>query len=105
MVNGLNLGQFTPKTFLITNIGDQQKMRLLDEDNDKSINRVSIYLTKSEANELYCDLKRIMETPINNHAHVPSEDYKKEITVCIYSEEAVDEGFNERSKRLIKKDE
>lgn len=79
-------------------------MRLLDEGSDKSINKLTIYLTKSEAEELYGDLKRIIDTPKNNHAHVSSEDYKKEITICIYDENVIDESFNERSKKLIKYD-
>jgi hypothetical protein len=79
-------------------------MRLLDEGSDKSINKVTIYLTKSEAEELYGDLKRIIDTQKNNHAHVSSEDYKKEITICIYDENVIDESFNERSKKLIKYD-
>ena len=80
-------------------------MRLLDEGSDKSINRVTVYLTKSEADELYNDLKRIIDTPKNNHAHVSSDDYKKEITICLYDENMLDEGFNDRSKKLIKYDE
>jgi hypothetical protein len=80
-------------------------MRLLDEGSDKSINRVTVYLTKSEAAELYIDLKKIIDAPKNNHAHVSSEDYKKEITICIYDENMIDEGFNDRSKKLIKYDE
>jgi hypothetical protein len=79
-------------------------MRLLDEGSDKSINKVTIYLTKSEAEELYSDLKRIIDAPKNNHAHVSSEDYKKEITICIYGGNVIDESLNERSKKLIKYD-
>ena len=78
-------------------------MRLLDEDSDSKLGRVILYLTKAEAEELRDALNGILKNPVGNHAHVPSEDYQKEITVCIYDETLLTR-FNERSIKLIKKD-
>lgn len=79
-------------------------MRLLDGDSDQKLDEVSLYLTKPEAKELMDSLKGLLQNPIGNHSHISDEDYKKEITVCIYDEKLLD-GFSERSKNLILKDE
>jgi len=79
-------------------------MRLLDEDTDKAVDRVTIYLTQSEAEELRDSLLALLKEPRGNHSHVPSGDFQKEITVCIYSEDALS-SFNERSQKLILNDE
>ena len=80
-------------------------MRMLDLDDDKKLNRLILYLTKSEAKELRTSLDYIIEDPKqHHHEHIPSEDYQKEITICIYDEKNL-EGFDERSKKLILEDE
>jgi hypothetical protein len=80
-------------------------MRILNEDDDKKIDRTTIYLTVSEAEELQRDLARIIRSPKRNHAHISSSDCSKEVTICVYDESAIEEyGFNDRSKRLIKDD-
>ena len=78
-------------------------MRLLDGDSDKSLDEVFIYLTKLEAKELVDSLESLLASTIGNHNHISSNDYKKEITVCIYDEKIL-EGFSERSKKLILED-
>jgi hypothetical protein len=79
-------------------------MRLLDQDADKTLDRVVIYLTQSEAEELRDSLLSLLGKPRANHSHIPSEDFQKEITICIYSADAIST-FNERSQRLILNDE
>jgi len=79
-------------------------MRLLDNDSDKSFDQVTIYLTKLEAKELVDSLENLINKPKGNHHHISSNDYKKEITVCIYDEKTL-EGFSERSKKLIIEDQ
>lgn len=79
-------------------------MRLLDGDSDKKLDEVFLYLTKSEAKEMMGALKGLLQNPIGNHSHISNEDYNKEITVCIYDTKMLD-GFSERSKTLILKDE
>ncbi len=79
-------------------------MRILDKDSDKSLNNVLLYLSYSQALEFRDSLNDLLKRPLNNHSHVSSDDYKKEITVCIYDTDNLC-GFNERSKKLIKRDE
>lgn len=79
-------------------------MHILDETSNRSLKKVSSYLTYSEALELRDSLNDLIQTPLNNHAHIPCENYQKEITVCIYDVNKLD-GFDERSVKLITKDE
>ncbi|MBA3238187.1 MAG: hypothetical protein H0T62_07575 [Parachlamydiaceae bacterium] len=75
-------------------------MRILDEVSDMSLENVILYLTISEASELRDSIDELLKKPLNNHGHVSSENFQKEITVCIYDLTNLDE-FNERSKDLI----
>ena len=78
-------------------------MRILDEDADRAINWITLYLTPSEAGELRDSLEVLLTRPADNHAHVPNQDYSKEITVCIY--DPADLGtFSQRARRLIVED-
>jgi hypothetical protein len=79
-------------------------MRILDEDNDKSLDRVTLYLTNSEASELRDALETLLTDSSNRHEHIPDAEYKKELTVCIYDQNILNQ-FNERSKKIITKDE
>jgi hypothetical protein len=78
-------------------------MRILNEDTNEKIDRILLLLTVNEANELSSSLHDIIDTPANNHTHIPSEDYKKEVTVCIYGTEIANK-FSERISMLIKDD-
>ena len=79
-------------------------MRILNEADDKPMNRVTLFLTMSEASELRDTLDGMLADPIgHDHGHVSSEDYRKEVTVCIYSPDSPNQ-FDERSKRLILED-
>ncbi len=75
-------------------------MRILDEIADKSLESVIVYLTLSEATELRDSIDELLKKPINNHNHVSSENFQKEITICIYDANNLN-GFDERSKNLI----
>lgn len=78
-------------------------MRILDEVSDKALNRVTLYLTLSEARELRDAIESLLATPENHHQHISSADFKKEITVTIYDSQPI-ESFDERSRRLIRND-
>lgn len=79
-------------------------MRLYDEDTDRSINRLTLYLTVDEAVELRDSIKALLRD-LDGHQHVPSADFKKELTVCLYDPTKIDESsFNDRSKRLLRED-
>lgn len=79
-------------------------MRILDEQSDKKLDTISIFLTEEEAVQLRGYLDQIIDNPKLQHAHLSSEDYKKEITICIYDKKDL-EGFHPRSIKLIQKDE
>lgn len=79
-------------------------MRILDEASDKSINNILLCLTFSEALELRDSLNALIEKPLNNHAHIPNDDFSKEITVCVYDINNLKD-FNKRSIDLILYDE
>ncbi len=68
------------------------------------MDRMILYLTAFEAGELRDSLDGMLSsTERDRHEHVPSMEYGKEITVCIYDPSRV-EGFNGRSKKIIETD-
>jgi hypothetical protein len=79
-------------------------MRILDDKSDKAINSVSIFLTEVEAVHLIGYLEQLVFEKKGDHSHLSSEDYKKEITICLYSPEKI-ENFNPRVQKLITLDE
>lgn len=79
-------------------------MRILDEESGRSLDRVTIYVTNREALELKDSLEIVIGSNEDaRHEHISSEDYQKEITVCVY-DPAVLENFSERSKKLLLED-
>ena len=79
-------------------------MRIFDQENDKALKSVILYLKLEEAKELLNDLKDAVEkNDVNFHAHVNDDEYAHEITLLIYDEKNI-EPLNERSKKLIKQD-
>ena len=59
-------------------------MRILNEDNNKPIERVTLYLTLAEAAELRDSIEALLSNPVGRHEHIPSSDFSQEVTVCIY---------------------
>ena len=78
-------------------------MRILDEDSDKKLDNVTIFLTKDESLQLLGYLKQLLNDSKSQHHHLSSGDYQKEITVCLYDETNL-EGFHPRAIQLIKED-
>ena len=78
-------------------------MRILDDESDKKLDNVSIFLTKEEAIQLRGYINQLLEKPESQHAHLSSKDYKKEITICVYDEKCL-ERFHPRSIKLIQED-
>jgi hypothetical protein len=68
-----------------------------DEDNDRRLDHVTLFFTKTEAIELQGCLKSLLGEPASHHEHLSDEEYKKEITVCAHDEQRLD-GFSERVK-------
>ncbi len=79
-------------------------MRILDEESDKKLDEVSIFLTKEEAVQMLGYLENLIKNPSHQHSHLSSIDYQKEITICIYDTQNI-ESFHPRAKKLILKDE
>jgi hypothetical protein len=79
-------------------------MRILDDKSDKKLDAVSIFLTKKEAIQLRGYLNQLLINPGLQHFHLPSSDFQKEITICLYTEDNL-ATLDERSKKLILNDE
>ncbi len=77
-------------------------MRILDDELDKKLDLVSIFLTEIEIRHLIGYLKQLLDKKID-HAHLISEDYQKEITVCMYDGSGVKK-FSARVEKLIRED-
>jgi len=77
-------------------------MRFLDIKSKNKMDKIIVYLTKNEAEELYQSLHKILIDE-NLHEHILSEDYTKELRICIYNNQNLSQ-FDERSKTLIIED-
>ena len=80
-------------------------MLIIDE-NNKSINEVTLLLTQGEASELLDNLESILQSKIgSSHSHINDSNYAKEITICTYTPgEITDEGLDSRVKKHILSD-
>jgi hypothetical protein len=80
-------------------------MRIYNADTDKKANKVTIYLTLDEAKEMRDSLEALLnDSKKLRHEHIPDQDFKREITVCIYNENNLS-GLDDRSKKLILQDQ
>jgi hypothetical protein len=79
------------------------KMRILDIESGKTLDNVCLYLTSSEAKDVMSSIKNLLSRKIEHHAHINDDTYQHEVTVTIYNEDDL-EGFDERSKKLIRED-
>lgn len=81
-------------------------MRISDDTSDEKLDRITIFLTEQEALRLESYLNQFLEKSKEKgfHFHLSSEDYKKEITFCIYDPENIDK-LHPRAQNLIRDDE
>ena len=79
-------------------------MRLLNQDDDRVVQRLLLLLTQGEAVELKNSLELLLANSAGRHEHIPGDDYRKEITIAIYDQTTL-ESFDSRSQTLIAKDE
>jgi len=79
-------------------------MRLLNQDNDSTVQRLLLLLTQSEAVELKDSLELLLADSAGRHEHISSDDYQKEITIAIYAPNSL-ESFDSRSRTLITTDQ
>jgi hypothetical protein len=75
---------------------------MLDEERDVACNRLTVFLTRDETTQLR-DTLEILLAGHHQHEHVASDDFQKEITVCLYDPSNLG-GLDERSRRLIRSD-
>ena len=78
-------------------------MRILDDESDKKLDTISIFLTREEAIQLRGYLNQLIDNPKLQHSHLSSTDYQKEISICLYDENDLTK-LNKRSMKLIKED-
>ena len=78
-------------------------MRILDDESNKKLDNISIFLTREEILQLRGYLNQLLDNPKLQHSHLSSSDYKKEITICLYDNKNL-ENFDQRSIKLIKED-
>lgn len=79
-------------------------MRIMDDDNDKKLDNITLFLTESEARQLLGYVKHLLEEKTSSaHYHLSSEDYQKEVTICIYDPNNIN-SFHSRIQKLIKDD-
>ena len=77
-------------------------MRIYDEENEKTLTSILIMLTPSEVRELLGKLKSLDVT--NDHIHIDDEQYKREITVGIYTPQNI-QNFSAKVIKLIQQDD
>lgn len=81
-------------------------MRISDDISNKKIDKLILLLTKEEILQLEDYLKQFINKSKNDglHFHLSSEDYRKEITVCIYNPDNI-KALHHRAQMLIRNDE
>ena len=81
-------------------------MRIYNLDENKKVNKVILYLTPDEAQEMNDSLDLLINNKKHQHEHIPDREnyFKREITICIYSKDNLS-AFDERSQKLILNDE
>lgn len=77
-------------------------MRIYDEKNKKALETILIMLTPAEVKLLIGYLKGLDEE--RDHVHVNDEDYKREITIGLYTPRNI-QNFADDVIRLIQEDE
>jgi hypothetical protein len=78
-------------------------MRLLDEETDRTLRKLALYLTPEEAREVRDALEQLLidrETVRLEHVHVDDREYEHHLTLVVYTAEQVDE-LQPRYRRLI----
>lgn len=61
-------------------------MRIFNSDTDKTLNKVILYLTSEEAQEMKDSLESLLNDKKHDHEHISDMDFRREITVCIIDE-------------------
>lgn len=79
-------------------------MRILNLETDKTVNHISLVLTRDEARQLAASLTDMLDDAEITHCHVSNTDYSKELVVCLYEPGGKNDGYSQRVRRLIDED-
>jgi hypothetical protein len=77
-------------------------MRIFDPKNKRALKKILIMLTPFEAQELMGTLESLNET--NDHIHINDDQFMREITVGLYTQENL-QNFSDEVIRLLQEDE
>ena len=81
-------------------------MIILDEDTNKSLNNITILLTKNETMQMIGYLEELLlNTEQNEHYHLNNDNFTKEITMSLYDKNGCIENFNDKYKKIILADD
>ena len=75
-------------------------MKIFDEQNDRILDSITIYLTPSEAHQLGDFAKQLSLHPEDHHAHVDNLDSSVEITIAVYTPENINQ-FDVKSRAIL----
>ncbi len=80
-------------------------MRISNDITNEKLDQITLFLTELEAIQLKNYLEQFLQKPkdIGLHFHLSSEDYQKEITICIYDPDNIDR-LHPRAQKLILED-
>ena len=79
-------------------------MYILDDESNKKLDCITLILTRSEVQQLQGYVKQLLEkTPSSDHYHLSSEDYQREITICMYDPGKI-ELLHPQVQKIIKDD-
>ncbi len=79
-------------------------MRILDDEYDRRLDSIILFLTREELGQLGGYVQQLLEDQNCDHVHLSSQAYHKEITLCIYDPNDT-EKFDKRIQKLIQADE
>lgn len=75
-------------------------MRIYDPNTKRVLQNVTLFLTPEEANELGQSALDLAKHPKKNHHHISDTEFKREITVAVYTAENASE-FDAESQQVI----
>ena len=77
-------------------------MIIFDETSNKSLDNITLLLTKNEATQMIGYLEDLLlNTEKNEHYHLNNDSYSKEITIAFYNKVGCLDNFSSKYKNLI----
>lgn len=76
-------------------------MRIRDNDRDVEVRNATLFVTAADAEAIRETLAMLLESGGNTHDHISTDDFERELTVCLYEEGGENSELNQRSLRLL----